>query len=467
MQLWGGRFQKDTGGKFAEFNSSLPFDYKLYKHDIKGSKIHVRMLHRQNIITEKEKAEILSGLEKVEEKLSAIFAKPDCDKDLPLKAEDIHTLVESMLKKEIGEIAGKLHTARSRNDQVALDLKLYLLDNLQQIKQLVKEVVAVLVDLAQENTGTIMPGYTHLQPAQPITFAHLLSAHCQQLRRDYERLDDCEKRMRHSPLGAGALAGTTFNINREWSAEELGFQQAAENSLDAVSDRDYLLEFHNAAVIIMSHLSSLAEEIILWNTREYNFVEISDKAATGSSIMPQKKNPDIPELIRGKCGRILGNYTQLAHTLKSLPLAYNKDLQEDKEGVFDTVSTLKNVLEVLVDFIPELEINEENMAEAARESYVNATELADYLADKGLPFRKAHEITGEIVKYALENNIMLEDIGFDNLINMLPVSREEINKENLYRALDIENAVERRDIKGGPASSEVQRQLAHLEYWLN
>lgn len=467
MKLWGGRFQEDTGGKFAGFNSSLPFDYKLYSYDIEGSRIHVRMLARQDIITEEEKAKILSGLERVEDKLSTLIEDPEQKQELSLQAEDIHTLVESMLQEEIGEIAGKLHTARSRNDQVALDLKLYLRDNLQEIKQLIKKVVLVLIEKAREHTDTIMPGYTHLQPAQPITFAHLLSAHCQQLKRDHSRLQDCKKRMNFSPLGAGALAGTTFNIDRQWTAEKLGFLQPTENSLDAVSDRDYLLEFHNTATTIMTHLSSLAEEIILWNTQEFNFIEISDRAATGSSIMPQKKNPDIAELIRGKSGRILGNYNQLAHTLKALPLAYNKDLQEDKEGVFDTVSTLRNVLEVLIEFIPELNINREKMAAAARESYVNATELADYLADKGVPFRQAHEVTGKVVKYALENNIMLEEIEFDRLKEMLPVSNEKIERANLNQALKIENAVNRRDLKGGPAVSEVNRQLNTLESWLN
>ena len=474
MPLWGGRFQENTGGKFARFNSSLPFDYKLYKYDIKGSKIHVKMLARQGIISEKEKEKLLSGLEQVRKKLAAAVeaSRPgqnieqNSSPDIDFAAEDIHTLVESMLKAEIGETAGKLHTARSRNDQVALDLKLYLLDNLQEIKQLLKEVIKVLIDLAREHTETIMPGYTHLQPAQPITFGHLLSAHCQQLRRDYSRLEDCQKRMNKSPLGSGALAGTTFAIDREWTAKKLGFSQATENSLDAVSDRDYLLEFTSAAVTIMTHLSSLAEEIIVWNSREYNFVEISDKAATGSSIMPQKKNPDIPELIRGKSGRILGSYTQLAHTLKSLPLAYNKDLQEDKEGVFDTVNTLTDVLEVLIEFIPELNIQQENMAAAASKGYVNATELADFLAARGVPFRQAHEAVGEVVKYALEHDIKLIDIEFNTLLDMLPLNRKEVERQELYQALNIENAVTKKDIKGGPAPAEVNRQLNDLENWL-
>ena len=466
MKLWGGRFEGKTGGKFAAFNSSLSSDFRLYPYDIQGSRVHVKMLSRQGIIKEDECEKILEGLDCVAQRLDEIAEDDVGASRLPSGAEDIHSLVEGMLQEEIGDLAGKMHTARSRNDQVALDMKLYMKDQISISAELITDLMEQILDLAGEHVEAIMPGFTHLQPAQPVTLAHLLLAHCQQLKRDHGRLKDLKERMNTSPLGSGALAGTTFAVDREWTAEKLGFAGPAQNSMDAVSDRDYLLEFHNAAVIIMTHLSSLAEEMVIWNSQEFDFMEISDSAATGSSIMPQKKNPDIPELIRGKSGRMLGNYTQLAHVLKSLPLAYNKDLQEDKENVFAVVDTLQEVLIIQAEFMDEIDFNLDKMAGAAEKGYVNATELADYLARLGLPFRRAHQVVGEIVNHALESQLKLQDISADEWRELLPLPAEEIDLEELYENLKIERAVERRDHTGGPAPAEAERQISDLRKWL-
>ncbi len=462
MKLWGGRFEEETGGEFADFNSSLSFDFHLYPYDIEGSRVHAKMLARQDIISEMDAEKIISGLDEVESRLDEVEGW----QDLPFAAEDIHSLVEGMLKEEIGSIAGKLHTARSRNDQIALDIKLYLRDRGKDLLQKLVSLVQKMVEIAADHKKTIMPGYTHLQPAQPITLAHHLLAHAYKFKRDYNLLEDCLKHMDSSPLGSGALAATSFPLDREWTAEALEFSCPTNNSLDAVSNRDFLLEFQNTAVLIMTHLSSISEEIVLWNTAEFNFIEISDRAATGSSIMPQKKNPDIAELIRGKSGRVLGNYNQLAHTLKSLPLAYNKDLQEDKEGLFDTVATLEQVLPVFSRFLEEIEFLPERMREMAEKGYLNATELADYLAEKGIPFREAHEAAGRAVRYALESEQKLEEIELSQLVDLLPLSQEDIDETELKKSLEVENAVASRNIKGGPAPEQVAAEIKSLQQWI-
>ncbi len=463
MKLWGGRFAGETEENFSEFNASLPFDYVLYPYDIAGSRIHVQMLARQNIISEEEKEEILQGLSRVKTKLD----DQEDWSEFAGRAEDIHSLIEGLLEEEIGDTAGKMHTARSRNDQIALDMKLFLRDKNGEIMIKIEEMIAVLIDRAEEHVNTIMPGYTHLQPAQPITLAHLLMAHGQQLKRDHGRLRDLQVRMNRCPLGSGALAGTTLPIDRDYTARGLGFAGPAENSLDAVSERDYLLEFHGAAASIMLHIGSLAEEIVMWNSREFDFIDISDRAATGSSIMPQKKNPDIAELTRAKSGRIIGNYTGLAHTLKALPLAYNKDLQEDKEGIFDTVKTLNKVLPVFSRLLDELTFKEENMSAAAEKSYLNATELADYMVEKGIPFRRAHEITGEIVRHAEKKGVDLAGLPQSVFEKNLPLSREDMDCEEIKQRLKIKRAVKERDVKGGPAPEAVRDQIEELSAWLD
>lgn len=468
MKLWGGNFKSDSNNKLNSFNSSLPFDIKLYKYDITGSRAHVKMLAAQDIISEKDKDLILDGLTIVENKIEQAIKNGDY---LNYDAEDIHSLVEELLTEEIGPIAGKMHTGRSRNDQVALDIKLYLKDKINNIQDLLKTAIITLAEIAENETETLMPGYTHLQAAQPITLGHHLLAYAWKLKRDYDKLADTYNRHNLSPLGAGALAGSSFPLDREMVADELNFAGITENSLDTVSDRDFILDFHSSAVNIIIHLSSLAEEIITWNSPNYNFIEISDAMSTGSSIMPQKKNPDVAELIRGKSGRILGNHTALATSLKGLPLAYNKDLQEDKEGLFDTVDNLFEILNILPDFLKSISFNRDKLEKATYNGYLNATELADYLAKKGLPFRLAHQVSGRTVNYALENNIQLFEIEIekfqeilDKVIKSSQANNLKIIIDNeLYSWLDLKNAVKKRNLPGGPAPEQVKKQIINLQ----
>ena len=468
MKLWGGNFKGNQNSKLNSFNSSLPFDIKLYKYDIAGSRAHVKMLATQKIITKKDKKLILDGLQSVEDKIEKAIEDGDY---LNYDAEDIHSLVEELLTEEIGPMAGKMHTGRSRNDQVALDIKLYLKDQINKIQNLLKTSIITLADIAGKETETLMPGYTHLQAAQPITLGHHLMAYAWKLKRDYDKLADTLNRHNLSPLGTGALAGSSFPLDRERVADELGFNGITENSLDTVSDRDFILDFHGATVNIMVHLSSLAEEIIIWNSPNYNFIEISDEMSTGSSIMPQKKNPDVAELIRGKTGRILGNHTALATTLKGLPLAYNKDLQEDKEGLFDTVDNLEEILNILPEFLESISFNRKNLEKATYNGYLNATEFADYLADKGLPFRLAHQVSAKTVNYAIEKNCQLSEIKIEKFQEIL----DQVIKTNLasnynikidqeiYSWLDLNNAVRRKNIPGGPAPEQVKKQIINLQ----
>ena len=456
MKLWGGRFEGDISKLMNKFNASLPFDINLMEYDIEGSLAHVKMLGRQGIISESEAEKISAGLKEVRKELAEEIKNDKFDSS---EAEDIHTLVEMRLTDKIGELGGKLHTGRSRNDQVALDMRLYLRDQIAQIKKLILYFMEVLLELAEEHQETVMPGYTHLQRAQALTFGHHLLAYYFKLKRDYERFEDAEKRINVSPLGSGALAGSSFDLDREWAAAELGFERACENSLDGVSDRDFVLEFLSVASNLMIHLSRLSEEVILWNSKEFSFIELADQYTTGSSIMPQKKNPDLAELVRGKAGRVIGSLNQLLLTVKGLPLAYNKDLQEDKEGLFDTVSTLKIILELYPEMMKTMHVNKDEMKEAAAKGFLNATELADYLAEHGIPFRKAHQIVGEAVLFADQQNKELEELNsdewedlFDDLI--------EVDTAELKEKLAVEAAVNSHATLGGPAFKETARIVA-------
>ncbi len=444
MKLWSGRFEQSTDQLVEEFNASLGFDYRLYQYDIQGSIAHAKMLAECDIISEAEKDKIVAGLQEILVEIEA------GEFEFKQELEDIHMNIEHNLTEKIGSVGGKLHTARSRNDQVALDVRLYVKDQIEQLTDLITQLEAVLLELAEENIDFIMPGYTHLQRAQPIRLSHHLLAYQQKLSRDKERLKDCYQRVDVLPLGSGALAGTKFNIDREFVAEELGFSQVSYNSLDGVSDRDFVIEFLAAASTIMMHLSRLSEELILWATKEFDFIEIADAFCTGSSIMPQKKNPDIPELVRGKTGRVYGHLIQMLTTMKGLPLAYNKDMQEDKEGLFDTVDTLQMSLEVMSRMLKNTEFKEEKLKEATEKGFVNATDVADYLVEQDIPFREAHEIVGELVFYCLEEDKKLAELTLEEWQEFSPVFTKDI-----YEVIDIENCVDARSIIGGPARDKV------------
>ena len=444
MKLWSGRFEDDTDKLVEEFNASIGFDYKLYKYDIQGSIAHAKMLAKCDIISNDDKDKIIAGLEEI---LTEIEAG---EFEFSVELEDIHMNIEHALTEKIGPVGGKLHTARSRNDQVALDIRLYLRDQIEQIEELLNKLQQVLLNLGEQNIDIIMPGYTHLQRAQPIRLAHHLVAYQQKLKRDYQRLEDCYQRVNVLPLGSGALAGTKFSIDREFVAQELGFAKISQNSLDAVSERDFVIEFLSAASTIMMHLSRFSEELILWSSSEFDFIEISDAFCTGSSIMPQKKNPDIPELIRGKTGRVYGHLMQLLTTMKGLPLAYNKDMQEDKEGLFDTVNTLEKVLGLMSQMLDNTEFKSENMKNATEKGFVNATDVADYLVDKDIPFREAHEIVGKSVLYCSQNQKKLAELSLEEW-----QSFSDVFSEDIYDAIAIENCVDARNTTGGPAKDEV------------
>lgn len=455
-KLWGGRFEANTSELMELFNASLPFDINLMEYDIKGSLAHVKMLGKQNILSKAEVKKITEGLNTVKKDLAAELKADDFDFN---EAEDIHSLVESRLTAKIGEIGGKLHTGRSRNDQVAVDLRLYLRDQTEQIMDMILDFMQVLLQLAEEHTETVMPGYTHLQRAQALTFGHHLLAYYFKLKRDYERFQDALKRINVSPLGSGALAGSSFNLDRDFTAKELGFERASENSMDGVSDRDFVLEFLAVASNLMLHLSRLSEEIILWNSKEFSFIELADQYTTGSSIMPQKKNPDLAELVRGKTGRVIGSLNQLMLAIKGLPLAYNKDLQEDKEGLFDSVKTVKIILELYPEMLKTMTVKEKTMKKAAATGFLNATELADYLAANDIPFRQAHQIVGEAVLFASKKQKELDQLQQQEWEEILG-EYLDVDAEELKEKLSVEAAVNSHSTKGGPAFEESKRVIS-------
>jgi argininosuccinate lyase len=448
-KLWGGRFTKSAEEWVDEFGASISFDQELVLEDIEGSIAHVTMLSKSNIITEDDAKQIKDGLMQLKGKAE------QGQLDYQVKLEDIHLNLESFLTEIVGPVGGKLHTARSRNDQVATDMHLFLRKQVHVIIELIKEMQQALVAQAEENVETVMPGYTHLQRAQPISFAHHLMAYFWMLQRDKERFEESVKRINISPLGAGALAGTTFPIDRHLTAELLEFGGIYENSLDAVSDRDFILEFLSDSSILMMHLSRLSEEFILWSSQEFKFIELDDSFATGSSIMPQKKNPDMAELIRGKTGRVYGNLMGLLTVLKGLPLAYNKDMQEDKEGMFDTVKTVTGSLKIFAGMIKTMTVNKNQMDKATKSDFSNATELADYLSDKGIPFRQAHEIVGKLVLTCVQQGCFLVDLPLDEYKKANPLFEEDI-----YTVLDPFTAVKRRNSAGGTGFAQV---LAAIE----
>lgn len=448
-KLWGGRFDGKNEAWIDAFGASIPFDYQLAKQDIIGSLAHVKMLGATGIITQKEASQISTGLQQLAEKA----AKEELD--FTIENEDIHLNLEKMLHDEIGSVAGKLHTARSRNDQVATDMHLYLKEQLQLIIEKIQEFRKVLVEKAEKHVETIMPGYTHLQHAQPISFGQHLMAYYGMLTRDQERFTESIKRVDISPLGCAALAGTTFPIDRQMTADELGFAALYTNSLDGVSDRDFILEFLSNSSILMMHLSRFCEELILWCSHEFKFVELTDTFSTGSSIMPQKKNPDMAELIRGKSGRVFGDLMGLLTVMKGLPLAYNKDLQEDKEGMFDTVHTVSTSLDIMTaGMIATMKVNEQVMHDATEKDFSNATELADYLAAKGIPFRQAHEIVGKLVLYCTQKGIFLQDVPLTEYQAISPVIESDI-----YETLASKTAVIRRHSLGGTGFDQVIAQI--------
>lgn len=446
MKLWGGRFTKETNQLVHNFNESLSFDQKFYKQDIQGSIAHVTMLAKCGILTEEERDCIKNGLNGILEDINNGALTFDCEKQ-----EDIHSFVEAHLIDRIGETGKKLHTGRSRNDQVALDMKLYTRDEVIEIKTLIKTLLDSLHQLMKDNLETYMPGFTHLQKAQPITLAHHLGAYFEMFVRDYSRFNDLYERMNFCPLGAGALAGTTYPLDREYTASLLGFYGPTLNSIDSVSDRDYLLELLSSISIMMMHLSRFCEEIILWNSNEYQFVELDDSYSTGSSIMPQKKNPDIAELIRGKTGRVYGALTSLLTTMKGLPLAYNKDMQEDKEFTFDAIDTAKGCLVLFNGMLTTMKFNGEIMKKSAMNGFTNATDAADYLVNHGVAFRDAHGVIGQIVLYCIEKGISIEQMSLEELKAISPVFEEDI-----YEAISLETCVNKRNTIGGPGQLAMQ-----------
>lgn len=447
-KLWGGRFEASLDKQTEEFGASIKFEQRLAPFDLKGSLAHVKMLGETGIITTEESQKIAEGLKKVEEKLL------NGQIEFKMENEDIHMNMESYLHQEIGPLAGKLHTARSRNDQVATDMHLYLKSILEAVLEALKELRETIVKLAVNQIDTIMPGYTHLQHAQPISFGQHLMAYYQMLTRDFERFEFNVKHTDMNPLGAAALAGTTFPIDRMLTTKLLGFEKAYDNSMDAVSDRDFILEFLSNASLLMMHLSRFCEELLLWSSHEFKFVSLSDAYSTGSSIMPQKKNPDMAELIRGKTGRVYGNLTTLLTVMKGLPLAYNKDLQEDKEGMFDSADTIITSLTVMNGMLSTLTVNRVNMEKSTEQDFSNATELADYLAAKGLPFRKAHELVGLLVLDCIKKGIYLQDVNLQDYQMLSPLINEDV-----YEVLKSRTAVSRRNSLGGTGFESVKKQI--------
>ncbi len=456
MKLWGGRFQKSTDKKVDDFNSSIRFDGRMYRQDITGSMAHATMLGRQGIIPQSDAELIVKTLKELLEDIENGKVQFETD------AEDIHMNIEKLLTERIGDAGKRLHTARSRNDQVALDIRMYLRDEAKEIEKMIIDLLYVLIKLAKANLDTVMPGYTHLQKAQPITLAHHVMAYTEMFKRDLGRLRDAAKRMNVLPLGSGALATTTYPIDREFVAEQLGFEGVTLNSLDGVSDRDFVIEFASAFATIMIHLSRFSEELIIWNTNEFSFVEMDDAFSTGSSIMPQKKNPDVAELIRGKAGRVIGNLVSILTVMKGLPLAYNKDMQEDKEGIFDSIDTIKMCLPVFTGMIDTMKVNTEAMRKGAGGGFTNATDAADYLVKKGMPFRNAHEVIGKIVFYCISKDKAMEDMTLEEYKEF-----SEIFEEDVYEAISLEACVSYRNIIGGPAKEAVLKSIEEAEKFLD
>lgn len=452
MPLWTGRFKKTLDKKTNDFNSSIPFDCRMAQQDIRGSVAHATMLGKQNIIDKSESDKIVASLKEIAADLE------NGRLEIDMTAEDIHTFVEGELTKRIGDSGKRLHTARSRNDQVALDLRLYLLDQCQVLEKSIKDFIIVIANKAEENYDAVMPGYTHLQRAQPVTLGHHLMAYGSMLMRDLDRLQDCKKRMAVSPLGSGALAGTTYPLDREYVAELLGLEGGVStNSLDGVSDRDYALELLSVLSIIMVHLSRFAEEIIAWCSWEFKFIELDDAFSTGSSIMPQKKNPDIAELVRGKAGRVFGDLQTLLTVMKGIPLAYNKDMQEDKEAIFDAMDTVIMCLDTFSPMLETATVLRDNMRNAAAKGFINATDCADYLVYKGLPFRDAYKATGMLVATCIDKGLTLETLPIEEYKAVC-----ELFDEDVYGAIDLDNCVSKRTVKGGPSPKCVLNEIKAL-----
>ena len=454
-QLWGGRFTKETNQLVYNFNASISFDQKFYHQDIEGSIAHVTMLAKTGILTEEEKSQIIDGLMGILQDVES--------GTLPITSEyeDIHSFVEANLIKRIGDVGKKLHTGRSRNDQVALDMKLYTRDEIVALKELILALMNTLHQLMKEHIDTYMPGFTHLQKAQPVTLSHHIGAYMEMFRRDYSRLTDIYERMNYCPLGAGALAGTTYPLDRELTAKLLNFYGPTLNSMDSVSDRDYLIELLSACSTIMIHLSRFSEEIIIWNSNEYRFIELDDAYSTGSSIMPQKKNPDIAELVRGKTGRVYGALMSLLTVMKGIPLAYNKDMQEDKELTFDAIDTVKGCLALFTGMISTMKVNKEVMANSAKNGFTNATDAADYLVNHGVPFRDAHSIVGQLVLFCIEKEISLDDMTLEQYQTICPVFQEDI-----YDAISMKTCVEKRNTIGAPGQEAMKQVIAIHEAYL-
>ena len=455
MKLWGGRFTKEENQLVHNFNASITFDQKFYKQDIEGSIAHVTQLGAVGIISDEDMKKIIEGLKSI---------KADIESgklEITEESEDIHSFVESNLIERIGEPGKKLHTGRSRNDQVALDMKLYTRDEVTEVDRLLKELLNVIHRIMKENIDTYMPGFTHLQKAQPITLAHHFGAYFEMFKRDRDRLKDIYKRMNYCPIGSGALAGTTYPLDRNLTATLLGFEGPTLNSMDSVSDRDYLIEFLSALSTIMMHLSRFSEEIIIWNSNEYRFVEIDDAYSTGSSIMPQKKNPDIAELVRGKTGRVYGALMSLLTTMKGLPLAYNKDMQEDKELTFDAIDTTKGCISLFTGMVDTMKFNKENMESSAKNGFTNATDAADYLVGKGVPFRDAHGIVGQLVLFCIEKDIALDDMTLEEYKAISPVFENDI-----YDAISLKTCVEKRTTIGAPGMEAMKKVITINEKYL-
>lgn len=455
MKLWGGRFKKAVNSLVNDFNSSINIDSRMYKEDIIGSLAHVKMLGKQNIIPKADSLKISDGLKEILSRIENGVIKID------ETAEDIHSFIEGTLTYYIGDEGKKLHTGRSRNDQVTLDTKLYLKEALKEVANDVLSLQSVILEKSKEHTGTIMPGYTHMQKAQPITFSHHILAYAEMFKRDIGRILDCYKRLDEMPLGSGALATSTYPIDREFVASELGFSKITLNSIDSVSDRDYAIESLSTLSMIMMHLSRFSEEIILWCTGEFNFVELADEYSTGSSIMPQKKNPDVAELVRGKTGRVYGDLMTLLTVMKGIPLAYNKDMQEDKEALFDGLDTASLSLKTFTGMLDTMKVKKDVMRKGAAGGFTNATDVADYLVKKGTAFRNAHEIVGEIVLHCIKVNKSIEELSLDELKSFSPIFTEDI-----YKAIDLLTCVEERKVIGGPSSSSVTIQITHLENFI-
>lgn len=444
-KLWGGRFSKATDTLVDDFNSSIRFDARMYAQDIKGSMAHAEMLGRQGIIPKEDSELIVKTLGEIKKDID------DGKVEFEIDAEDIHMNVETILISRIGDVGKRLHTGRSRNDQVALDVRMYLRDEADELLPLIEELKEAILEIAEKNLDTIMPGYTHLQKAQPITLAHHLMAYYEMLRRDCQRLEDCRKRINVLPLGSGALAGTTYPLDREFVAEKLGFDGVTLNSLDGVSDRDFVCELAFVLSMIMTHLSRLSEEIILWSSHEFSFIELDDAYSTGSSIMPQKKNPDVAELVRGKTGRVYGSLMGLLTMMKGLPLAYNKDMQEDKEQIFDAIDTVKMCLPVFAKMLSTMRVRRDNMLRGAKGGFTNATDVADYLVKHGLPFRDAHGVVGRMVAYCIENDKVIDDLSMEEF-----KSFSDLIGEDIYTEISLDTCVNQRKLIGGPAYDTVK-----------